>query len=137
MVAELFERVRGLGIDIELSQEAKELLVERGYDMKFGARPLRRAIQKYIEDPMAESILADDLGEGDLIKISSNGDGESAKLVFDTVKGGGSLPVKNVEEPVVDPEASDTRDGSAPTDESDASEAPEASEAQEEQKTAE
>jgi len=69
MAADLFNRVKDLGIGIKLTQKAKDFLVEKGYDQKFGARPLRRAIQKYVEDPMAELILTNNLGENDLITI--------------------------------------------------------------------
>ncbi len=69
MAADLFKRVRDLGIELEMTPAAKEFLVEKGYDAQFGARPLRRALQKYVEDPMAEAILASELGEGDKIII--------------------------------------------------------------------
>ena len=69
MAADLFKRVRDLGIELEMTPAAKEFLVEKGYDAQFGARPLRRALQKYVEDPMAEAILANELGEGDKIII--------------------------------------------------------------------
>ncbi len=58
---ELFARVRDLNITLSLSQAAREYIVEKGYDQKFGARPLKRAIQKYIEDPMAEFMLNNSL----------------------------------------------------------------------------
>jgi ATP-dependent Clp protease ATP-binding subunit ClpC len=64
MQRDLFKRVTELGIEVELTQAAKEFLVEKGYDPQYGARPLRRAIQKYVEDPMAEAILQSDLQEG-------------------------------------------------------------------------
>ena len=70
---------------IEMDETAKEFLVEKGYDPQFGARPLRRAIQKYVEDPMAESILSDDLGEGDTISVSHKADAE--EMSFKTKKG--------------------------------------------------
>jgi ATP-dependent Clp protease ATP-binding subunit ClpC len=88
MAAELFKRVHDLGIEIELTKAAKDFLVDKGFDVQFGARPLRRAIQKYVEDPMAESILAHNLGEGDLIRIDREGEAAEAKLTFETVKGG-------------------------------------------------
>ncbi|MGA7304136.1 MAG: ATP-dependent Clp protease ATP-binding subunit [Rhodothermales bacterium] len=87
MAGELFKRVHDLGIDIELTKAAKDFLVDKGFDVQFGARPLRRAIQKYVEDPMAEAILAQNLGEGDLIKIDREGEEAEAKLTFVTVKG--------------------------------------------------
>ncbi len=69
MQRDLFKRVEDLGIEVELTDAAKEFLVEKGYDPQFGARPLRRALQKYIEDPMAEAILTADLQAGARITV--------------------------------------------------------------------
>jgi ATP-dependent Clp protease ATP-binding subunit ClpC len=63
----LFNRVKGLGYEIELTVAAKDFLSEKGYDPQYGARPLNRAIQKYLEDPVAEEILKGDLREGDVL----------------------------------------------------------------------
>ncbi len=84
MSRELFARAEGVGISINLSDSAKTYLVEKGYDPKFGARPLRRAIQRYVEDPMAEAILASQLGDGDTITINHK-DGDK-DLSFKTKK---------------------------------------------------
>jgi ATP-dependent Clp protease ATP-binding subunit ClpC len=65
----LYQRINGLGYQVELSEKAKDFIVERGYDEKFGARPLKRAIQKYIEDPLAEEIINSSLKEGDTILL--------------------------------------------------------------------
>jgi len=62
-------RVKGLGYTLELTKKAKEYIAEKGFDPKFGARPLHRAIQKYVEDPLAEEILNGDFNEGDTLKI--------------------------------------------------------------------
>jgi ATP-dependent Clp protease ATP-binding subunit ClpC len=75
-----------LGIEVELTKTAKDFLVEKGFDAKFGARPLRRAIQKYIEDPMAEAILGRDLGDGDTIYISHDEEAKPGELSFKTTK---------------------------------------------------
>jgi len=69
MKVDLFGRVEDLGISIELTDAAKEFLVEKGFDPQFGARPLRRAIQRFVEDPMAEQILTKDLDEGAKITV--------------------------------------------------------------------
>ncbi|MFN3394249.1 MAG: ATP-dependent Clp protease ATP-binding subunit, partial [Candidatus Thermochlorobacter sp.] len=61
--------VRDMGISIEFTKAAKDFLVTKGYDQQFGARPLRRALQKYVEDPMAEEILKGKFTEGSSIKI--------------------------------------------------------------------
>ncbi|MEM6783517.1 MAG: AAA family ATPase, partial [Bacteroidota bacterium] len=76
MQKDLFARIEELGIDIEVTAAAKAFLVEKGYDPQFGARPLRRAIQKYVEDPMAESILQNDLAEGAHITVDHKKDAE-------------------------------------------------------------
>jgi ATP-dependent Clp protease ATP-binding subunit ClpC len=65
----LFLRVTQLNYSITLTDAAKEYIVERGYDIKFGARPLKRSIQKYLEDPMAEFILSGEAVPGDIIQI--------------------------------------------------------------------
>jgi len=65
----LYLRINNLGYKVELSEQAKDFIVERGYDEKFGARPLKRAIQKYIEDPLAEEIIKSNLTEGDTILL--------------------------------------------------------------------
>ncbi len=69
MQGDLFSRVEDLGIQIEVTEAAKGFLVDKGYDPQYGARPLRRAIQKYVEDPMAEAILTKDLEEGAKITV--------------------------------------------------------------------
>ena len=65
----LFQRINDLGYQIKLTEKAKDFIVEKGYDEKFGARPLKRAIQKYIEDPLAEEIIKSNLQEGDTISL--------------------------------------------------------------------
>ncbi len=68
----LFGRVNGLGFNIKISDAAKDYIVEKGYDVNYGARPLKRAIQKYLEDPMAEEIIKNNLTEGDEIEVDYN-----------------------------------------------------------------
>ncbi|MFM7301046.1 MAG: AAA family ATPase, partial [Crocinitomicaceae bacterium] len=63
----LYKRINNLGYLIELTEKAKDFIVDKGYDEKFGARPLKRAIQKYIEDPLAEEIIKANLSDGDNI----------------------------------------------------------------------
>ncbi|MBK7683567.1 MAG: ATP-dependent Clp protease ATP-binding subunit [Bacteroidia bacterium] len=65
----LYKRVGELGYKVKLTDDAKEFLTDKGYDSSFGARPLKRAIQKYIEDPMAEEIIKGQLSEGDTIEL--------------------------------------------------------------------
>jgi len=63
----VMKRLTGLGFGLELSDAAKKFIAEKGYDPKFGARPLHRAIQKYLEDPLAEEILNQDVKEGEVL----------------------------------------------------------------------
>jgi ATP-dependent Clp protease ATP-binding subunit ClpC len=65
----LLLRIKELGYTLELTDKAKDFIVEKGWDEKFGARPLKRAIQKYVEDPMAEEIINAKLEEGDVILL--------------------------------------------------------------------
>ena len=64
----LYNRIEDLGYSISLTDAAKDFLVDKGYDEQFGARPLRRALQKYLEDPLAEEIISAQLTEGDKIE---------------------------------------------------------------------
>ncbi len=68
----VYKRINELGYEIKLTDDAKDFLGEKGYDEKFGARPLKRAIQKYIEDPMAEEIINQNVEEGDKLTIGLN-----------------------------------------------------------------
>src|SRR5690554_1983054 len=68
----LYKRITDLGYQIELQKAAKDFIVEKGYDSKFGARPLKRAIQKYIEDLLADEIVNNKIKEGDKILLSLN-----------------------------------------------------------------
>jgi len=69
---ELFSRIKELGFEINVTKAAKEFITDKGFDQKYGARPLKRAIQKYIEDPLAEEILENDHKDGAVIKIKMN-----------------------------------------------------------------
>ena len=68
----LFKRIKELGYDVTITDKAKELVATKGYDVQFGARPLKRAIQNYIEDGICEQILAGKVHEGDTISIGKN-----------------------------------------------------------------
>ena len=63
----LFGRIGSLGYDLKLSKKAKDFIAEKGFDKQYGARPLNRAIQKYIEDALAEEIITSHISEGDKI----------------------------------------------------------------------
>ena len=80
----LFKRVLDLGYKVELTKKAKDFLSEKGYDPQYGARPLNRAIQKYLEDAVAEEILKGDLSEGST--IVADHDGKSDELTLKVKK---------------------------------------------------
>ncbi len=69
---ELFGRMTSMGITIEMTKGAKEFLADKGFDPAFGARPLRRAVQKYVEDPIAEDILKGVFQNGSRVKVKLN-----------------------------------------------------------------
>jgi ATP-dependent Clp protease ATP-binding subunit ClpC len=74
------KRLENLGLQLELTEDAKKFISEKGYDQQFGARPLHRAIQKYLEDPLAEEILNMNVKNGDVLIASL--DKENSKVVF-------------------------------------------------------
>ena len=76
----LYKRIEDLGYHVELSDKAKELVATKGYDVQFGARPLKRAIQTYIEDGLCEKILSGELKEGNTINIEKSP--EKDELIF-------------------------------------------------------
>jgi len=75
-LAKLFARILAIGYHVELTDKAKDFLSEKGYDQQFGARPLNRAIQKYLEDPVAEEILKGEVEEGGTILADYDGKGD-------------------------------------------------------------
>ncbi len=79
------KRLHNLGLTLELTEDAKKFISEKGYDAQFGARPLHRAIQKYLEDPLAEEILNMHIKNGDILVAGL--DKENAKIIFE-IKGG-------------------------------------------------
>ena len=78
----LYKRISELGYQLQLTEKAKEFVAKKGYDVQFGARPLKRAIQNYVEDGLSERILGNEVKEGDTILVSVTEDGKS--LSFDT-----------------------------------------------------
>ena len=69
-LAQLYKRIEAMGYKIKLEDSARDYIVEKGFDANFGARPLKRAIQKYVEDPLAEHIISANLQEGDSINLT-------------------------------------------------------------------
>ncbi len=82
MIAQLDERMRAQGMTIRLTDAAKQLLAERGYDPVLGARPLRRAIQREIEDVLSEKILYGELKAGQTIEVDAEGEGLLGEFTF-------------------------------------------------------
>lgn len=79
----VLKRLNNLGFSLVLSPDAKEFIADKGYDSQFGARPLHRAIQKYLEDPLAEEILNLNIKDGDT--LTANLDKENGKIQFEIV----------------------------------------------------
>jgi ATP-dependent Clp protease ATP-binding subunit ClpC len=82
----MLRRINNLGIEIDINTEAKEFLAEKGFDPEFGARPLQRALQKYVEDPLAEEILKGEAIDGTRIKVGMNKDKTELKFSIDNKK---------------------------------------------------
>jgi len=82
----LMKRLDNLKLTLSLSEEAKIFVAEKGYDPQFGARPLHRAIQKYIEDPLAEFILSNNPSEGSRLTATMNEQKDGLIIAFDEKK---------------------------------------------------
>tara|TARA_B100001758_G_C18416512_1_gene620320 strand:+ start:7195 stop:9750 length:2556 start_codon:yes stop_codon:yes gene_type:complete len=80
----LLKRIHTLGYKVTISEDAKDFIAEKGFDSKFGARPLKRAIQKYFEDPLSEEIINSKVSSGDTIKVNLNK--EKTELVMKILK---------------------------------------------------
>ena len=115
MSEDLFDRAEELGLTLQFDEDAKEFLTDKGFDPKYGARPLRRALQKYVEDPMAEDILHDELGEGDKVLITHE-EGDEEELSFEIEKG--EAPAETTEEPTTNGEADASAEDEMTDDES-------------------
>lgn len=80
----LYKRMEDLGYKIKMTESAKDFISDKGFDPNFGARPLKRAIQKYLEDPLAEEIIKAKLGEGDVIEVDF--DKEKVEITIQVIK---------------------------------------------------
>jgi ATP-dependent Clp protease ATP-binding subunit ClpC len=78
----LFKRVEDMELHMEITQKAKDFIVEKGWDVQYGARPLKRAIQKYLEDPLAEEIIKSKLEAGNKITIDYVKDAEEVSIAI-------------------------------------------------------
>ncbi|MFD3275858.1 ATP-dependent Clp protease ATP-binding subunit [Aquirufa echingensis] len=81
LLVKLMTRLANLGFAVELTEKAKDFIADKGYDPQYGARPLNRAIQKYLEDPLAEEILKGELAEGEVIEADFIAESETLTLV--------------------------------------------------------
>ena len=82
MVAGVDKRLRDRDMSIELTQAAKDLLATRGFDPVLGARPLRRTVQREIEDTLAEKMLYGEVGPGQIVDVDVEGEGPTAAFTF-------------------------------------------------------
>jgi ATP-dependent Clp protease ATP-binding subunit ClpC len=109
MVAKLDERMRDKDMGIELTRSAKDLLAKRGYDPVLGARPLRRTIQREVEDALSEKILFGEVRPGQIVLVDTEGEGDEATFTF-TGEQKTSLP----DEPLVEAAAATPASPAAP-----------------------
>lgn len=74
-LASFYKRIDTLGYKLNISERAKSFIADKGYDQQYGARPLKRAIQKYLEDALAELIIDATVSSGDTIEVDLNDEG--------------------------------------------------------------
>ena len=87
-VDKVLARVKAKEVHVDLETSAKEFLIEKGYDPQYGARPMRRAVEKYLEDPFAEELLRGNVKPGDVVHVVA----ENGKLVFKAAEPHGNQP---------------------------------------------
>ncbi|MGH9231831.1 MAG: AAA family ATPase, partial [Acidimicrobiales bacterium] len=90
MISRVQRQLEGQGLGMELTPEAKYLLADKGYDPQLGARPLRRAIQRMVEDPVSEKLLLKELRAGEIVVVDVEDDPDSPgekKIAFRSVEG--------------------------------------------------
>ena len=98
MIARLDKRLVEQNLSIELTDAAKELLADRGFDPVLGARPLRRAVQRDIEDALSEKILFGEIASGSHILVDAQGEGLLGEFTFTAIPGAARLPKAKVQE---------------------------------------
>jgi ATP-dependent Clp protease ATP-binding subunit ClpC len=87
-IKKMLKRIEDLGYTVKLSDEAKEFIADHGFDSKFGARPLYRAMQKYLEDPLAEEILKGEIVEGTSVTVELDKENNTLKVINGSPKKG-------------------------------------------------
>jgi len=80
-IQKVLDRLKARNLELHLDEKAKDFLVEKGYDPSYGARPMRRAVERYLEDPLAEELLKDSLHEGEAVQVTVDEESK-ARLVF-------------------------------------------------------
>ena len=90
----IYKRIERLGYTVKITKEAKDFIVSKGFDAQFGARPLKRAIQKYLEDPLAEEIIRSGVSEGDSVSVDYDKAKDDVKIKVTKAKS----PKKNKNE---------------------------------------
>ncbi len=80
-ISKVLKRLDRKRITLTLDESAREFLIKEGYDPQYGARPMRRAVEKNIEDPLAESLLRGDVKEGDTVKVICEPDAKALKFI--------------------------------------------------------
>ena len=115
-VFQLEAQLADRGVTIEINDAATKWLAEKGYDERYGARPLARVIQEYIKKPLAEELLFGKLEHGGTVRISTTGEGEDTKLSFDYIPGDPSKKPRSREDEEDDeiPESGDALVGAIP-----------------------
>lgn len=91
-ISKMLKRIEDLGYTVKLSDEAKEFIADHGFDSKFGARPLHRAMQKYLEDPLAEEILKGEIVEGTTVNVELDKENNVLKVQKDSGSKKGRKP---------------------------------------------
>jgi ATP-dependent Clp protease ATP-binding subunit ClpC len=99
-LAHLFTRIKAMGYEPRITERAKDYILEKGWDEQFGARPLKRAIQKYVEDILAEEIILTKLVQGDIINIDFDPEIKDMKIIIEKPQLK-ELPVSTLEPPIL------------------------------------
>jgi ATP-dependent Clp protease ATP-binding subunit ClpC len=120
MVARLDERMADKDMGVELTDAAKELLAERGYDPVLGARPLRRALQREIEDPLSEKILFGEITAGQIVRVDALGEGILGEFTFEGINRDDVVGEPITKDPEVRVGANDAADAEDDTPEAEA-----------------
>jgi ATP-dependent Clp protease ATP-binding subunit ClpC len=98
----LLKRVEQMGVNVHLTDKALDFLAEKGYDKVYGARPLRRAMQKYVEDPIAEEILKGSVKEGTKVKVDVAANNTELLFGIENTAGDQVSPVTSIDEVIKD-----------------------------------